>query len=57
MSPILFRHQTEWRFLKLTGFILGWLLLSPLFNDRQGMQTLMQLMLLNMVFVTLSANP
>ena len=55
--PTLSRHHTEWRFLQLTGFILLWLLLSPLFSDRWVMQALIQLMLLNMVFVTLWANP
>jgi hypothetical protein len=47
----------EWRFLQLTLFICGWLLLSPQMNDRWLVHLLLQAFLLNTVLVTLWANP
>lgn len=47
----------QWRFLQLTIFIGGWMLLSPLFKDRWITQLLLQAFLLNSVMVTLWANP
>jgi voltage-gated potassium channel len=51
------RPDREWRFLQLTLFICAWMLLSPLMQDRWVTQVLLQLFLLNSVFVTLWANP
>jgi hypothetical protein len=47
----------EWRFLQLTLFIGAWMLISPLMEDRWVIQALLQFFLLNMLLVTLWANP
>jgi hypothetical protein len=47
----------EWRFLQLTLFICGWMLLSPRMHDRWLVQLLLQVFLLNTVLITLWANP
>jgi hypothetical protein len=47
----------KWRFLQLTLFICGWMLLSPQMNDRWLLHLLLQLLVLNTVLTTLWANP
>jgi Ion channel len=47
----------EWRFLQLTLFIGGWMLLSPLLQHRWTVEALLQFFLLNTLLVTLWANP
>jgi hypothetical protein len=47
----------EWRFLQVTLFIFAWMLLSPLLNDSWLVQLALQAFVINMVLVTLWANP
>jgi hypothetical protein len=47
----------EWRFLQVTVVICGWMLLSPLLNNSWLVQLVLQAFVLNMVLVTLWANP
>jgi hypothetical protein len=48
--------RAEWRFLQLTLFIAGWMLLAPKLHDRWLVQVLLQLFLVNTLLVTLWAN-
>jgi len=46
----------EWRFLQLLLLIFAWMLVSPRLEDRLGQHVLMQIMLLDVLLVTLWAN-
>lgn len=47
----------QWRFLQLTCVIAAWMLVAPVMQQRWMVEALLQLFLLNMLLVTLWANP
>ena len=47
----------EWRFLQLTLFMCAWMLVSPHMQERWLVHVLLQVLLANLVVVTLWANP
>ncbi|MGE5666606.1 MAG: potassium channel family protein [Betaproteobacteria bacterium] len=49
--------RREWWFTQLTLFLLAWMLVGPTLEDRWLTHLLMQLFLLNVVLMTLKANP
>lgn len=57
MKPSRAMLRGDWRFLQLTLLIGGWMLVSPLMQDRWLVQLLLQVFLINTLLVTLWANP